>query len=46
MTLFTSELQRYAKHIESSLQYTISQTLEQYKDDIRKYQIHSFILQG
>jgi geranylgeranyl pyrophosphate synthase len=46
MTLFTSELSRYASLIESSLSYTIPQTLEHYGEDMRKSQIHSFILQG
>ena len=46
MTLFTSELSRYASLIESSLNYTIPQTLEHYGEDMRKSQIHSFILQG
>ena len=46
MTLFTSELQRYAQRIESSLQYTMPQTLPSYGDDLRKTQIQSFVLQG
>lgn len=46
MTLFTSELSRYASLIEASLQYTIPQTLQHYGNDMRKSSIHSFILQG
>jgi len=45
MSLFKSELQRYASLIEWSLQYTIPQTLWVYGDDMRKHQIHSFVLQ-
>lgn len=46
MSLFKTELQRYASLIESSLQHTIPCTLSEYGDDIRKHQIHLFVLQG
>lgn len=45
MSLFKSELQRYAALIEWSLQHNIPQTLTEYWEDIRKKQIHSFVLQ-
>jgi len=46
MSLFKTELQRHASLIESSLQHTIPCTLSEYGDDIRKHQIHLFVLQG
>ena len=46
MFLFTTELQRYAALVEGSLQHTMLQTLEEYGEDTRKKQIHSFVLQG
>lgn len=45
MSLFKTELQRYASLIEWSLQHVIPQTLWNYGDDMRKHQIHSFVLQ-
>ncbi len=45
MSLFKTELIRYASLIESSLQHTIPQTITSYGDDMRKRQIHSFVLQ-
>lgn len=46
MSLFKSELQRYASLVESSLQHTIPHTLSSYGDDMRKRQTHAFVLQG
>ena len=44
--LFKTELSRYASLVESSLQHTIPQTLAEYGDDLRKRQMHDFVLQG
>lgn len=46
MSLFKSELQRYAALIEASLQHSIPLTLQEYGDDMRKIQTQSFVLQG
>ena len=45
MSLFKSELSRYASMVESSLQHTIPNTLSEYGSDARKTQVQSFVLQ-
>ena len=45
MSLFTSELQKYASLVEASLQHTMPNTLTSYGDDMRKQQTQSFVLQ-
>lgn len=45
MSLFKIELQRYTSLVESNLQHSIPLTLVEYGDDLRKRQMHSFVLQ-
>lgn len=44
MSLFKTELQRYASFIESALEHTIPSTLADYGDDMRKQEMHRFVL--
>lgn len=46
MSLFKTELQKYASLIEGSLQHTMPNTLSSYGEDFRKEHTQSFVLQG